>query len=325
MTRVLSYNILIGATRRIDRIENMLRTANADLVGLVEATDPEVVEELARRLGMYHAFSARGTHELDWQMALLSRFPIVFSHVHYRPDTSLKPVLEVCVEEPGGQQLTVFVTHLTAAFRKLWAGDSVRRREVRELLDMTASLQGAPHLIMGDFNSLAPGDSFKASALVRYVLDLDLQYEHDQEGQKGQPHLEFVLPEALYPLKPLVRLVPRSKMLSALLDAFASSYALRGSIALLRNAGYVDCFRALHPGEDGFTCPAALPAGRIDFIFASPEMAQRLSGCRVIANGKGVLAQDASDHLPVLAEFGAAVALQNNDVASGAAIEQAVL
>src|SRR6266700_1087560 len=52
MTRILSYNILVGATRRVDPLTRMIQAAQPDVVGLVEATNPRVIEELARRLDM---------------------------------------------------------------------------------------------------------------------------------------------------------------------------------------------------------------------------------------------------------------------------------
>src|SRR6202023_401906 len=81
-------------------------------------------------------------------------------------------------------------------------------------------------------------------------------------------------------------------------------YAPRGSIRLLHDAGYVDAFRRMNPDARGFTCPASAPSGRIDFIFASPDLAERLSACRVITESDGLCADEASDHLPVVAEFG---------------------
>jgi endonuclease/exonuclease/phosphatase family metal-dependent hydrolase len=60
--------------------------------------------------------------------------------------------------------------------------------------------------------------------------------------------------------------------------------------------------------EQGFTCPSAAPAGRIDYIFANKVMADRLTMCRVITLGEDDLAGDqASDHLALAAEFGAGV------------------
>ena len=60
----------------------------------------------------------------------------------------------------------------------------------------------------------------------------------------------------------------------------------------------------MNPGIAGFSCPAASPAGRIDFIFASPELAESLSTCYIPTEGAGVRGEEASDHLPVVAKFG---------------------
>ncbi len=304
MTRILSYNILVGGTRRVTPLTRMITAANPDIVGLVEATNPEVVEELAQRLGMQHVTSGYAKHAQDWQIALLSRLPIIYSETHVRPGILTKPVLEVGVEEPGGGQFTVFVTHLAAAFSKGWAGSAIRRREVKELIRIMSAKQGTPHLVMGDFNSLAPGDAFKASALLRYVVEQDQHHRKNPDAMVGHPYLDFVVPRPLRIFNPLLRTIPRSRLLSALFDGAASVYAPRGCISLLRNAGYVDCFRETNPGLAGFSCPSAAPAGRIDYIFASPEMARLLSTCAIPAQSDDVYGRDASDHLPVVAEFG---------------------
>ncbi len=105
MTRILSYNILVGGTRRIDHITNIISAANPDIAGLVEATNPRVVKELAERLGMQYRMSGFPTHTTDWHVAVLSRMPIVHAHTHVRPGILTKPLLEVCVEEKDGHKL----------------------------------------------------------------------------------------------------------------------------------------------------------------------------------------------------------------------------
>ncbi len=304
MTRILSYNILVGATRRVNQLTDMITAANPDVVGLVEATNADVVEELARRLGMQHVMSAYPLHREDWQVALLSRLPIVATKTHYNPQVICKPVLEVCLEEPDGAQFTVFVTHLSAAFSQGWAGDAIRRREVRELIRIMGERSGTPHLVMGDFNSLSSGDPFKASALLRYVVQLDKSYQKNPLATIGHPHLDFVVPKPLRIFDPLLRIIPRSKLFCRLFDAAASLYAPRGCISLIKKAGYIDCFREANPTEKGFSCPSAAPAGRIDYIFASPELAQNLSLCYIPTEGNGTAGEAASDHLPVVADFG---------------------
>jgi endonuclease/exonuclease/phosphatase family metal-dependent hydrolase len=74
----------------------------------------------------------------------------------------------------------------------------------------------------------------------------------------------------------------------------------RRVIPLLLEAGYVDCYRALHPftAEDrSYTSHQAL---RVDYIFASKRLAPRLSACEIIREGD---AQSASDHFPIWAGF----------------------
>src|SRR5215469_10544750 len=106
MTRVLSYNILVGGQPRINQITTMIQAADPDIVGLVEAINPRVVETLAKRLGMQYRVSALGHNSTDWQVAVLTRLPIVHTEVHICPGTLTKPLLEVCVEEVDGSQLT---------------------------------------------------------------------------------------------------------------------------------------------------------------------------------------------------------------------------
>jgi endonuclease/exonuclease/phosphatase family metal-dependent hydrolase len=61
----------------------------------------------------------------------------------------------------------------------------------------------------------------------------------------------------------------------------------------------------MHPQELGFTCPSGAPAGRIDYIFASPLLVERLTYCDVLRTGEdGITGEQASDHLPVIVEFG---------------------
>ena len=76
----------------------------------------------------------------------------------------------------------------------------------------------------------------------------------------------------------------------------------RRALRPLLDAGYVDCFREMRPREDGFTLPSTGPRVRLDYVFAAPALAGVLSGCRVVK--EPAAAASASDHLPVMAEFG---------------------
>jgi endonuclease/exonuclease/phosphatase family metal-dependent hydrolase len=165
-----------------------------------------------------------------------------------------------------------------------------------------AARQGTPHLLIGDFNSLAPSDTFKASFLLRYLVRLDSE-RLNWEQSDGHPYLNFVVPPQLRFLNPLLRVIPRSTLLSTVFDTAAALYAPRGCITLLLQAGYVDCYRRSHPHAWGFTCPADAPAGRIDYIFADPLMTERLETCEVITTSEDIPGNLASDHLCVAASY----------------------
>jgi endonuclease/exonuclease/phosphatase family metal-dependent hydrolase len=236
-------------------------------------------------------------------LALLSRLPIVRSAVHSGNGVISRPLLEVGLEEESGAQLTVFVNHLVASFWQGRGGDAQRRKEVQAILQILRA-NHEPHVLMGDFNALAPGDRLRASRLLGYLAEADRRYRgRFQVQHEGYPSLNYVVPPPLRFLNPFLQLIPRSRVLSAFFDGAASLYAPRASIGLLLAAGYIDCFRLQHPQDQGFTCPAATPAGRIDYLFANSSLAARLSACRVIEGTDEVSGKDASDHLPVVADF----------------------
>lgn len=76
---------------------------------------------------------------------------------------------------------------------------------------------------------------------------------------------------------------------------------LRTAISEVMKAGFKDCFRSLHPQEDGYTLPTPVPNSRLDYIFANEMLNSRLAECRVIRDLSVV--EQASDHYPLLAEF----------------------
>lgn len=74
----------------------------------------------------------------------------------------------------------------------------------------------------------------------------------------------------------------------------------RRVIPLLLEAGYVDCYRALHPFTLEDTSYTSHQALRVDYIFSTSRLAERLSACDIIREGD---AEIASDHFPIWAEF----------------------
>lgn len=109
------------------------------------------------------------------------------------------------------------------------------------------------------------------------------------------PHLLVGDFNALHPDDP-VGLPPRGQAK----QGEAAQGAPRQAIHSLLEAGYVDCYRQLHPQTPGYTYPASAAWLRLDYVFASPQMAARLVGCDVI---RGPVVEQASDHCPVWAAF----------------------
>ena len=66
-------------------------------------------------------------------------------------------------------------------------------------------------------------------------------------------------------------------------------------------AGLTDCFRELHPTDDGFTLSTGHPNSRLDYILINASLKPRLKNCWVVHEPAAV--NRASDHYPVAAEF----------------------
>lgn len=145
--RLLSYNIQRGGTGRDEAIAALLNDLEPDLVILQEATRPEVVERLARAAKMAQWGARRG-----YSLAFLSRRLVAHATWH-RPRLSRHAFLEI-VPQSGAWR--IFGVHLSAVH----AAWTERRRlfELRALLASVARHQHGPHALVGDFNTLAPGE-----------------------------------------------------------------------------------------------------------------------------------------------------------------------
>jgi exodeoxyribonuclease III len=145
--RVLSYNIRHGGGGREAALSAVIQRVEPDVVILQEATRPHVIERLARDNGMAQWGSQRGQ-----SLAFMSRRPA--EHVSWhRPRVSRHAFIEVV---PEGTTWRVFGVHLSAVH----AAWTERRRvfELRALLASIARHQHGPHVLVGDFNTLAPGE-----------------------------------------------------------------------------------------------------------------------------------------------------------------------
>ena len=152
--KLLSYNIRYGGAGRESQLASVIREADPDLVVLQEATDPRVVERLSEETGLGHRAAHRG-HSI----AYLSRVGVK-RHEWHRPRGSRRHFMEIELE---GSDLVVFGIHLSAV-HSFWT-ERRRMRELRSLLAWVATRGKGFHVMVGDFNTLAPGELLDARKL----------------------------------------------------------------------------------------------------------------------------------------------------------------
>lgn len=145
--RLLTYNIKKGGRGRVDALAAVVNACRPDLVLLQEATDRNVVSELATLTGM----AAHGTSPRQ-SLAYMSREPVAVAR-WIRPRFSRHAFIEI---EPTRGGIRLFGVHLSAVL----AAVTEQRRlfELRALLRSIRAHQSGFHLLVGDFNTLSPGD-----------------------------------------------------------------------------------------------------------------------------------------------------------------------
>jgi endonuclease/exonuclease/phosphatase family metal-dependent hydrolase len=158
--RLLSYNIRFGGRGRASLIAGVIREAQPDLVVFQEATDPRVIEQVAEETGMM-TWASRPAHSI----AFISRTPVAHHEWHY-PRGARHSFLEIVLEN----EARIFGLHLKARFSK-W---SERRRafEIRALLDGIRRHQEGFHVLVGDFNTLAPGELLDVQRMPGWIRAL---------------------------------------------------------------------------------------------------------------------------------------------------------
>ena len=152
--RVLTYNILKGGVGREEHLASVINHQSPDLVVLQEATRPDVVERLARATNMSTWGAMRGR-----SLGFISRVPIREQR-WLRPRWSQHAFLELV---PEGMDVRIFGLHLSAV-HAAWT-EARRVRELRSLLAAIKAHDKSHHLLVGDFNTLAPGERLQVAKL----------------------------------------------------------------------------------------------------------------------------------------------------------------
>ena len=235
----------------------------------------------------------------------------------------LRSHLEITVAPRRGQRLRVHVVHLAARFGERAKGEARRMEELGHVLADIPGRSRLPHLVVGDFNSLSPGDDVEATGFLRRMNGLrragllvrqdggwmgpppagaEESLDERWLAQGIDPGLQGGVPVLPWVVGPLTALLPERPGLDRLLGRAIERWA----VPRMLEAGYTDCFRHLPPRAHGYTCATWMPAARIDYVFASPAAVPRLIACDVVI-GRGRAGREvatASDHFPVVADFG---------------------
>lgn len=172
--RVLSYNVhgWKGTDGHIDigRLARVIASSQAFIVGLNEVYHPllppgasrPALDLLADALGMTYAFGVAITPQfafapaLAYGNAMLTRLPLLAHASHHLTPVEgheQRGLLEARVLLPDGRTpFSIYVTHLDHR------SERVRMKQLSAVLQWTGRDRDRPHLLMGDFNAVAPGD-----------------------------------------------------------------------------------------------------------------------------------------------------------------------
>jgi len=159
--KVLSYNIRFGGRRRETPLAEVIKGISPDLVVFQEAISPWVIENLANATNM-PTWAAKKNHSIGF----ISRVPIAHFAWHY-PEGARHSFLELV---PAGTEARIFGLHLSARFSK-W-DERRRAQEIRALLKSLAIHQKGVHLLVGDFNTLAPGELLNVRRMPGWIRAL---------------------------------------------------------------------------------------------------------------------------------------------------------
>jgi exodeoxyribonuclease III len=132
----------------------VIRDSRADLVVLQEAVNQAAVAKIAELADLAHFMSAAGR-----SLAFISRAPVAYYEWH-QPRRSRHAFLEIVPVTDGCR---IFGVHLSAV-HAAWT-EHRRVFELRALLGSIAQHQHGFHVLVGDFNTLAPGEVLDAALL----------------------------------------------------------------------------------------------------------------------------------------------------------------
>ncbi len=308
-------------------VRNVLQRIDADVVALQEVREIDRIRALARDLGMEMFLGEPSDPESPMHTAILTRLPVRAWRNRRHHGRMLRSHLHCDIETGGADVpvLGVHCLHLAARFGSRNKGEARRIREIGAVLTDIADEPSLPHLLIGDFNALSPGDDILATSFFRRMNDLrragllvagsngilsplvpgDGSADDglaDRWRQAGiDPRLLGGIPALPRVVSPLTAGLPVSRAM----DRFLGRLIERWTVERLLGEGYVDCYREVHPRARGLTCATWQLSARVDYIFATSDLAGFVTGADVVG-GRTWPDPDAavaSDHYPVVADF----------------------
>jgi len=159
--KLLSYNIRFAGRGRESRLAEVIQTVSPDLVVFQEATDTRIIEGLAKAAD-FPFWAAQRAHSI----AFLSRVEISYHEWHY-PAGAKHSFLEIVL---AGTEARIFGLHLRSMFSK-WT-ERRRALEIKALLKGIERHQHGFHVIVGDFNTLAPGEVLDVRRMPAWIRAL---------------------------------------------------------------------------------------------------------------------------------------------------------
>ena len=156
--KLLSYNIRFGGVGREKLLAEVIHSVSADIVIFQEAIIPGVIQQIASLANLPFWGS-----ETDHSVGYCSRIEIEH-HEWHAPGGSRHRFLEI---QPAGINARIFGVHLRAMMSK-W-GEKRRTQEIQTLLQGIQKHQHGFHVLVGDFNSLGPGEVLHTKKMPHWI------------------------------------------------------------------------------------------------------------------------------------------------------------
>jgi len=161
IVKLLSYNIRFGGRKREQELAEVIRSVAPDLVIFQEAIEPEVIRDLSVATDLPF-WAARREHSIGY----ISKLETSHHEWHY-PAGAKHSFLEIVLK---GSDDRIFGLHLSSMFSK-W-GERRRLREIQALLKSIERYQSGFHVLVGDFNTLAIGETLDVRRMPAWIRGL---------------------------------------------------------------------------------------------------------------------------------------------------------